>query len=304
MTQLQAAIEPDLNGKRVLVSGGTGFIGSALTRQLIDLNAHVGVVSRTPPTAASVEWIKVDQEKSFPIDKIEQFHPHTVIHLATLFKADHEVSDIGPLIRSNVEFGTHLLESAARIGAIFVNISSAWQHFGGEAYSPVSLYSATKQAFLDIAHYYEEDGMDFRNLTFYDTYGPHDQRNKIVGQLLKAGIQGQGIDMGPGDQLINLLFIEDVTSAILQIAMLPRTTDPLGLDYVVRTENSITIRELVETIEQVVDGKLGARWSARPSRPREMSTDWRFGQMLPGWEQRVDLTEGLGICWQELNSAT
>jgi len=304
MNNPDAGIQPDWNGKRVLVSGGTGFIGSALTRRLIELNAHVGVVTRTQPTAKSVEWIKVDQKNSFPSEEIEQFHPNTVIHLATLFKADHETSDIQPLIRSNIEFGTHLLESAKRLGAVFVNISSSWQHFDGRAYSPVSLYAATKQAFLDIAHYYAETGVDFRNLTIYDTYGPDDQRNKIVSQLLKSGIQGQGIDMGPGDQLINLLFLEDVISAILHIATLPQTTEPMALDYVVRTENSITIRELAETIEQVVNCNLGARWGVRLSRPREMTTDWRFGQVLPGWEQRVSLAEGIQTCWQELNSAT
>jgi nucleoside-diphosphate-sugar epimerase len=304
MTNPHADNQPDWNGKRVLVSGGTGFIGSALTRRLIELNAHVGVLTRTQPTVKPVEWIKVDQEHSFPSEEIEQFRPNIVIHLATLFKADHEVSDIQPLIRSNIEFGTQLLESAERLGAVFVNISSSWQHFDGQAYSPVSLYAATKQAFLDIAHYYAEAGVDFRNLTVYDTYGPHDQRNKIVSQLLKAGFQGQGIDMGPGDQLINLLFVEDVISAILHIATLPQTTEPMALDYVVRTENSITIRDLVETIEQVIDSNLGARWGVRPSRPREMTTDWCFGRILPGWHQRFPLAEGIQICWQELSSAT
>jgi len=304
VTDLQAGNNSVWSEKRVLVSGGTGFIGSALTRQLVDLNAHVGVITRTQPTTKSIEWIKVDVNKTFPSKEVEEFHPHMVIHLATLFKADHEASDIQPLIHSNIEFGTHLLEDATRLEAVFVNVSSYWQHFNGEEYSPVSLYAATKQAFLDIAKYYAVVGLDFRNLTIYDTYGLDDPRNKIVSQLLKAGMNGQGIDMGPGDQLINLLFLEDAISAILHIATLPPEKEPLSLDYVVRAERSITIKELVDTIEKVADCDLGARWGVRPSRPREMTADWRFGQMLPGWEQRVLLPDGIRTCWQELNSAT
>jgi nucleoside-diphosphate-sugar epimerase len=288
--------------KRVLVSGATGFIGSGVTERLVDLSAEVAAITRTQPKSESVNWINVANSESFPMHEIAEFNPEVVIHLATRFQASHSPSDIKELVSSNIEFGTLLLESAKKSGAAFVNINSAWQHFESKPYSPVSLYAATKQAFSDIAQYYGETGLDLRNLTIYDTYGPTDQRNKLVRQLLDAVKNNKQIDMGQGNQLINLLFLSDVVSAILRTAELP--TAPMIQDYVARAQNSISIRELVTVIEQVTGKELNANWGAREARPREMKSDWVFGEVLPGWKQQIYLEEGLRLCWQEVNSET
>jgi nucleoside-diphosphate-sugar epimerase len=301
MTQ---SIRSQWEGKCVLVSGGTGFIGSGVVRQLITLKANVGVITRSRPITQEVKWIEVQNHDHFPADKVAEFNPEIVMHLATQFAASHSRANISSLIRSNVEFGTQLLESAAPLGATFVNVSSSWQHFDGKEYSPVSLYAATKQAFLDIARYYSETGLDFRNLTVYDTYGPTDTRNKLINQLFKAAAGGQEIAMGPGDQLINLLALDDVISAILKISTLPVSSEPLSLDYVVRADESISIKQLVQIVEQVVGKKIDAFWGARPARLREMTTDWVFSVPLPEWEPTIPLAEGLKACWQEMNSAT
>ena len=285
------------SSKRVLVSGATGFIGSEVTKRLIELNSQVSVITRTKPTSQTVTWISAMNSDSFPTQEIAEFNPEMVIHLATRFQSTHSPSDIKGLIQSNIEFGTNLLESANEAGAVFVNINSAWQHFESQQYSPVSLYAATKQAFADIAQYYGETGLDLRNLTLYDTYGPTDKRNKLIRQLLKTASSNERLDMGPGDQLINLLFVSDVVAAILRIAELP--TVPMIQNYVVRAENSISIRELITEIEKVTKKELNVNWGARIARPREMASDWVFGELLPGWQQHVRLVAGLTSCWQE-----
>jgi nucleoside-diphosphate-sugar epimerase len=292
------------SGKRVLISGGTGFIGSEVVDQLTQLNAQVGVISRSQPNQGAVQWIKAGDSSPFPSDETKHFNPEIIIHLATQFAATHTRADINSLVTSNIEFGTQLLESAAQVDATFVNVSSSWQHFDGREYSPVSLYAATKQAFLDIAQYYSETGLDFRNLTIYDTYGPTDQRNKLVSQLLTAAVSGRSIAMGSGEQLINLLAVEDIISALLLISTLPAPDESDSLDYVVRAPESISIRQIVEVIQQVTGKKIDANWGSRPPRAREMTTDWIFGTMLPGWKQTVPLHEGLQSCWQEVSRAT
>jgi len=292
----------DWTDKRVLISGATGFIGAGVTNRLLDLNAEVAAITRTRPKSESVNWISVAKSESFPSQQIAEFNPEVVLHLATRFQASHSPKDIKELISSNIEFGTNLLESAKNSGAIFVNINSAWQHFESKSYSPVSLYAATKQAFADICQYYGETGLDLRSLTIYDTYGPTDQRNKLVRQILSAVNNDEQIEMGRGDQLINLLFLGDVVSAILMISALPPAT--LIQDYVVRAQDSISIRELVMGIEEVTGKEVKSNWGARNARPREMESDWVFGELLPAWKQQVELAEGLRLCWQEVNSAT
>jgi nucleoside-diphosphate-sugar epimerase len=289
-------------GKRVLVSGATGFIGAGVAQRLIELDAQVVAITRSRPPSDSVEWIPLAGNEPFPRDAVLGFNPDFVFHLATRFKSSHSFDDIEELVRSNIEFGTKLLESAKHCEAIFVNINSSWQHYDSKPYSPVSLYAATKQAFADIAQYYGETGLDLRSLTIYDTFGPADQRNKLIQQLLEAIKRNTQVDMGEGSQLINLLFLSDVVSAIVRIAELPKASH--SQEFVARAKESVSVRELVAVIESLTGGKLNVNWGAREARPREMTSDWVFGELLPGWDQEVDLIEGLKICWRENNGAT
>jgi nucleoside-diphosphate-sugar epimerase len=288
--------------KRVLISGATGFIGSEVTKNLEQLGAHVTAITRQPPTSEGLSWIQVSDTEPFPSGEVEASNPEIIIHLATRFQAAHTPSDIRALIQSNVEFGTQLLESGKNLGTRFINVSSAWQHFEGKPYSPVSLYAATKQAFADIALYYAETGLDFRDLTIYDTYGPTDERDKLICLLLLAARAGTPMDMGEGNQLINLLYISDVVNAIMQIASDSTKSNEGTQSFVARTPEPISIRELVDMIERVTGRPINARWGVRPERPREMLTDWKFGKSVPNWKQQVSLENGLTQCWQVLKS--
>lgn len=286
--------------KRVAVTGATGFIGAAVVESLVSKKAHVASVTRTPSRNLETQWIKVSQDSDFPLTDFEGFDPQVVIHLATKFQASHQQSEIRDLILSNVEFGTHLLNATQQLDATFVNVSSSWQHYQSATYSPVSLYAATKQAFLDIARYYAEVGVDVRDLSIYDTFGPTDNRDKIVRILLKAACSGAPIKMGDGKQLINLLYIPDVVNAILLTAQLPRSNDPLIHEYAIRANESVSIRDLVDTVQRVTGKNIDAQWGLREPRPREMLTDWIFGTPLPGWSQEFTLDQGLELCWRDL----
>jgi nucleoside-diphosphate-sugar epimerase len=299
---MTAAIPNLWENKRVLISGATGFIGSEITKNLQQQGAYVTAITRHPPTVEGLGWIHVSDTEPFPGGEVEASNPEIIIHLATRFQAAHTPSDIRALIQSNVEFGTQLLESGKNLGARFINVSSAWQHYEGKPYSPVSLYAATKQAFADIALYYSEIGLDFRDLTIYDTYGPTDERNKLIRLLLLAARSGTPIDMGEGNQFINLLFITDVVNAIMQIASDSTKSNEGTQGFVARADKSISIKELAATIEHVTGRSINARWGARPERPREMLTDWQFGKALPNWKQEVSLDKGLAQCWQVLES--
>ena len=283
-------------GRRVLVTGASGFIGSHTVAELVRRGAHVAATTRALPIEIAQVSIKVDSGME---TGIAEFNPQCVIHLATKFIPSHTEKDISSLIESNIEFGTRVLQVSTELGSIFLTASSHWQHYQGEIYSPISLYAATKQAFITVAEYYKVAGLDFRELTLFDSYGINDFRQKLVSILLQAAQSAEPIEMGDGNQLIDLLYVSDTVSALLMLADMQKNIDTT---YVARSNFPLTVRELVSKVESVTGHEIKAQWGIREPRPREMIQDWQFGTQLPGWKPEVSLEQGISLCWAEVTA--
>jgi nucleoside-diphosphate-sugar epimerase len=222
--------------------------------------------------------------------------PDTVFHLASLFLAQHETKDIEPLIRSNVLFATQLVDAMVHHGVHrLVNTGTSWQHYDNMAYNPVCLYAATKQAFEAIlAYYLETTPLKVVTLKLFDTYGPADPRPKLFRLLEKVLREQIPLDMSPGGQLIDLVYIDDVVAAFAGAAA--RLEQGLALRddcFAVTSGKALPLRELVELYGRVAGKMLPINWGGRPYRPREVMTPWSNGVPLPGWCPTVSLEEGI-----------
>ena len=272
---------------RVLVTGASGFVGRSVIGDLAGRGCVVAELTRLDSAAPA----------SAVVERAKQFNPDVVIHLATHFLAGHEPDDIPDLIRSNVEFGTVVAEAASLSGARLVTVESAWQHVNGKAYDPVSLYAATKQALAAVLVYYVNvRELDSRVVTLFDTYGPRDTRPKLVPALLDAARSGTTMPMSDGNQLIDLTYVDDIARGIVGIGL----QDDGTASSVLRTWHPVSIRELVQTIEAVTGSSIAVEWGARPSRPREMTTDWVFGASPEWWSAEISLEDGIRRCWSAL----
>lgn len=272
---------------RVVVTGATGFVGRHLVPVLEARGCEVTLLTRDVVNAGP----------RAVVDLVSAAAPDAVVHLATHFLSGHQPEDIPALVRSNVEAGALVAEAAAAAQARLVSIGSAWQHVGGRAYDPVSLYAATKQALVPILEYYTAvEGLEVRTVTLFDTYGPGDLRPKLVPSLLRAARDGTVLEMSDGHQLIDLTYVDDVVRGIADVAL---TADG-PMESVLRTWRPVSIRELVRTAEDAIGRPIPVAWDRRPVRPREMRTDWVFGSSPTGWEAEVGLTDGLRRTWTAL----
>jgi nucleoside-diphosphate-sugar epimerase len=208
--------------KTALVTGATGFIGSHLARRLVKDGWAVHAVVRSSSKRDLIHDIEhaihfhiydgtIDSMQGI----LAESRPDTIFHLASLFLSQHQPRDITALIQSNITFGTHLVEAAVVNGCFqFINTGTSWQHYENEDYNPVNLYAATKQAFEDILKYYvEAHGVKVITLKLFDTYGPDDPRPKLMNLLKRAAETGETLEMSPGEQLIDLVHVDDVVEA-------------------------------------------------------------------------------------------
>jgi nucleoside-diphosphate-sugar epimerase len=283
-----------------LITGATGFVGGHLVRRLLaadwDVHAIVRADSREPArTVTNIERHEHDGTIESMIAVLERVRPEVVVHLASLFLSDHEPADVDGLIRSNLAFGTQLLEAMYRTGVRdIVNTGTAWQHYESRDYSPVNLYAATKQAFEAILQYYvEAHSLRAITLTLHDTYGPGDTRRKLVSLLSKIAVEPHPLAMSAGEQQIELVHVDDVTRAYTIAADRLRAGVVAGHEkYVVASEAPRKLREVVEIFERVAGTKLPIDWGVRPYRSREVMVPWVGGHRLPGWLPEIDLATG------------
>jgi len=285
-----------------LVTGASGFVGRHLVSTLIadGVEVHAAVRSsstRPPPSVPGVRVHRLNDPSSQIPEVVHTVQPAVVFHLATHFAARHQPSEIIAMLESNVVFGTTLTQACAETGARFVHATSAWQHFEGASYEPVSLYAATKQALVDIIEYFRvAEGLDAREVCLFDTYGPDDDRGKLISLLITTARSGAELAMSSGNQLIDLVHIDDVVSALLVAARAGRVEDRL----VARTGAPLRVRELAEIIAEVSGQELKLRWGARPDRGREMVNDWAVSGNNLGWRPKVALRDGIAELWREL----
>lgn len=283
-----------------LVTGATGFAGRHLTRRLVAEGWTVHAVTRSgsqrrPALPDALVLHELDDVVADVGAVIAAVRPDVVFHLAAL-SAHHVAGQLRPLIEANVIFTAVVAEASAAAGSRLIHISSSAKHYGGAAYGPVSFYGATKQAQCDLVQYFvEAEGLDAREVCLFDTYGPDDDRGRLVNLLLDAAASGAPLALSSGRQLIDLTYIVDVCDALL---MLARHEGPVGR-LVVRSGSTMTIRALADLVASITGRPIDAQWGARPERPREMVTDWDVPSAEIGWRPQTPLDVGLARLWQE-----
>lgn len=287
----------------MFITGGTGFIGSNLVRKLIRDNYEIHLLIKDQNELIIINDI-IDKVKCYDydgsidciMDIFSKVKPDIVFHLASLFLADHKTSDIEGLVKSNILLGTQLLEAMHKNNINkLINTGTSWQHYNNSDYSPVCLYAATKQAFETIIQYYVEvSSIKVITLKLFDTYGKNDPRKKLFHLLVSLIDKKEPLYMSPGEQLINLVYIDDVIDAF------EKALDLLFSDkveqhqiYSVSAENIISLKDLVAKFEMVSCKKLPIVWGGRPYRLREVMVPWTNGQNVPGWKPKVILEEGI-----------
>lgn len=292
-----------MTARRALVTGATGFVGSHLARRLVQDGWELAIIVRPGSDQAILEDLfgriavhEHDGSTEGMIVILRETKPDIVFHVASLFLSQHLPQNIEELIRSNVLFGTQLLEAMTESGVHrFINTGTSWQHFESKEYSPVNLYAATKQAFETMLQYYlETSPLHAITLKLFDTYGPHDPRPKLFHLLRNTAMSGELLAMSPGEQLIDLVHVDDVVHAFLLAA--DRLFSGIGAEhesYAVSSGAPIRLRDLVALYEKVTGATVPVTWGGRPYRQREIMVPWSTGGRLPNWTPKINLAEGI-----------
>lgn len=281
---------------QILITGATGFIGKNLIKAMSrDNEIHVLVRPSTNYDFINTQRIFVFDDNIEDLGNyLRQHRIEGVIHLASLYVAEHKPCQIKDLVLSNIYLGTALLEACKFAGIKwFLNTGTIWQNYnvanGTDEYCPVNLYAATKQSFMTVAKYYTETSdMRFCTLKLCDTYGPGDTRRKIFTLFEEIAKTGDVLNMSPGEQSIDIIHIDDVVAGFIHLSeMLHNGISGLRQEYVLSSGRQVPLKQLAKLYEKNNHVSLNINWGGRDYRAREVMIPYK-GHVLDGW--RADRT--------------
>ncbi len=181
-----------------------------------------------------------------------------------------------------------------------LNSSTYIQNHKGISGQTVDSYSASKEMlsrFLEI----ESTRNKFRTLDlfFFTLYGVGDRSNHLVPLLIDAAVKEKQILLSPGNQLMNLLFIDDAIHNILKCI-----DESVFIGYAknyVWSDEYFSVRELVERIQNAIGKTIECAWGAREYAGHEMMEPWTIPmERMPGFQAPTKLETGIKKIWQSI----
>lgn len=282
---------------KILITGARGFIGKHLLPSLLKNNQVVALMkaeSNLDYKDSNLTEFLYDYNiiKLIELFKEEKFD--LIIHLATFSPIKHNYNDIDEIIDSNLRLGTHILEAASQTGTKnFINASSHWQYFQSNKYKPTNFYAASKEAFEKLAEYFvEAEEFIVVNLLIYETFGEEDNRKKILTLIQNAIQNREKLDITSGNQILDLLHIEDIVEAFLITINHFHQKKMSGINHFgVFSGEPIKLIDLIN----VLGLKNYVNAGALPHREREVMFPSYPFEKLPGWSPKVTLLQRLKV---------
>ena len=271
---------------RVLISGAAGFIGSHLTRRLLQEGCEVGI----------------DTSGVFKV--VQDFQPDIIFHLATYYTVAHKPDEIQSLVETNV-LGTLNLLEAARMCSVeyLVNTSSSFVYGEKshpvkeeESLKPLNLYALTKlQAEQACSFYAQRYGLRAVTLRLYPPYGPHDHERKLIPHTIKSFLCKEPLKLTTGEQKWDYIHVSDIIDAYARLLDVSRFIDEHKI-LNIGTGKAFRVREVIEKIQQVMGVEDVPEWGAFPHRENEvmfLCADIEKARKHLDWEPGVTLGNGL-----------
>ena len=269
--------------RRFIVTGGAGFIGSALVRHLIadlgietlviDKLTYAGSLDSLAPVSASnlFHFIQADICDGAAMHRaISEFRPDAILHLAAETHVDRSIDGPAEFVQTNIVGTFRLIEAAATYwrdldaaarerfrfhhistDEVFGALDDEGLFHDASPYDPRSPYSASKAASDHLVRaWYHTFGLPILITNCSNNYGPYHFPEKLVPLMILRGLSGEALPVyGDGSNVRDWLHVEDHARALAQVVLRGRP----GETYLIGGNAERTNLEVVETICDLLD---------------------------------------------------
>jgi NAD dependent epimerase/dehydratase len=306
-----------MNGKRVFVTGGAGFIGSHLVERLVKEGARVtalvhynaersiGNLKYLPaPVIAEMQTVFGDiRDAEFLIKAVEG--SDLVFHLAALIAIPYSYQAPRSYLTTNAEGTLNLLEAARKTGlGRFIHVSTS-EVYGSARSVPIeeshplqgqSPYSASKiAADKFVEAYHRSFAVPAVTVRPFNTYGPRQSTRAFIPTVISQALRGSTVKLGATSPVRDLTFVTDTVSGFLAAAM---TEGIEGGTFNLGTGSGFSVGDVAARILKLMSSDAKIVLDPERLRPDKSEVDRlisanRAMHEATGWQPAVSLEEGL-----------
>jgi dTDP-glucose 4,6-dehydratase len=306
-----------IEGKRTLVTGAGGFIGSHLVEALVRMGAEVrvfvrynsrcelGLLERLPGEIKEEIEVFAGDLKDPEALRRPTKGCEIVFHLGSLIAIPYSYVNPMDFVQTNILGTANLLNTCLRSNTEKIVHTSTSEVYGTAIYSPMdekhplqaqSPYAATKIAADKLAEsYYRAFDLPVAIARPFNTYGPRQSARAIIPTIVLQAFNGDNVVLGSLDPARDFTYVEDTVRGLIEVA---KSRDSVGEVINIGCGREISIRELVQVILSIIGKKAEIFIDDERVRPEKSEVDRLMcdnfkARKLLGWEPRIDLTDGL-----------
>lgn len=305
------------NGKKVLVAGGTGFVGSHLVEMLLGLGAKITVTTKSDnlenilKVKNEIRIIKTDLTKPLQAKKVT-FDQEIVMNLASKVAGiQFNINHPATMFSDNIEIVNNLLNASVKNKVErFLVVSSACVYprfctiptpetegFLNDP-EPTNLgYGWAKRVSELMARFYaQEYGLKIAIARPYNAYGPRDdfdpKTSHVIPGLIKRVFENENplVVWGSGKQTRSFLYVEDFVRGLIEVTEKYPNCDPINIG----SKEEISIGKLAKMITELSDKKNIIKFdTTKPDGQPRRNCDTKKAEKLLNYKAKVSLKEGL-----------
>jgi len=308
----------ELKGKKVLITGADGFIGSHLTETCIQKGAHVKAFAYYN---SFNRWGWLDTLPKGTLDKHEVFSGDVrdfgcvleacrgvdvVFHLAALISIPYSYIAPESNVATNITGTMNVLQASRMMGVKCVVHTSTSEIYGSAQYVPIdekhpinpqSPYAATKSGADSLAiTFHRSFEMPVTILRPFNTFGPRQSARAVIPTIISQILAGQKvIKLGNLDATRDLNYVSNTVDAFVALAEIGKG---FGEVYNTGSGVEVSIGEVVEIIQKILGVKVRIEIDKKRIRPAKSEVErlvcsYTKLNELTGWKPKVTLEEGL-----------